>query len=60
MQYECGLLKIDVDKMACWWKNSEATVESLEQMEFIKVFVEKYKGNVNFIRVEFVESFSKL
>jgi hypothetical protein len=54
------LLKIDVDEVACWWKNSEAAVGSLEQMEFIKVFVEKYKGNVNFIRVEFVESFSKL
>jgi len=54
------LLKIDVDEVACWWKNSEAVVGSLGQIEFIKVFVEKYKGNVNFIRVGFVESFSKL
>jgi len=27
-------------------------VGSLEQMELIKVFVEKYKGNVNFIKVD--------
>jgi len=29
VQYECGLLKIDVDEMACWWKNSEAASGSL-------------------------------